>query len=312
MLQAGQTSMAEDLLRQTLDTLPRSSYAPTWLAYVYERTNRPAEAARTYEATAPNFVAGRPRLYATLALLHDAAGNLNGSIAALSESVRLSPNDAVAHTMLGRAYTAQDRSEQALVEYAGALLVDRQSLEAQLGVGRLHIDAGRHEEAVLVLRPLVNRQPGFVEARYALATALFRSGSTDEGNRELAEFERLQVQRLEEARRSTVLASIKEEANLRAAEGAFERAVALWRQVIELEPRLASNRISLAVALVSTGELEIAAQQYEMALTLGTSIGVYHQLARIYEQLGRPEDKARAIARFEEAVSARIAKAGLP
>jgi tetratricopeptide (TPR) repeat protein len=267
---------------------------------VYESLNRQIEAADSYSTAAAIAVSGRPRLYATIAQLR--AGDPEAAANALVSSLQVDPNDASAHNALARCYADMGRPDDAFAEHVAALLVDANNPDAYMGIGQLHLNAGRYAEAALVLQRLVTLQPAYAEARYALGNALQRSGQREAGARELAIFQQLQAQQVEARRRSLGLGVIKEEAALRAAEGAFDRAAALWQQAIEREPGVASNHAALAAALAAGGSLDQAAQQYERAAALGGSADVYRQLAAVYGKLGRADDSARAHARYEQAL----------
>jgi tetratricopeptide (TPR) repeat protein len=108
--------------------------------------------------------------------------------------------------------------------------------------------------------------PDHVEARYALATALARSGKAREAAQEFERVAQAQRGALAERRRTMSLDVLKEEGALRAAEGHYDLAVAL----------------------------------YERAATLGKDPAVYRQLADLYTKLGRFNDAARARAMYEK------------
>jgi len=302
LVQIGALSKAEELLRQTVEVLPHSTLAHLWLGSVYVSLNRNPDAARALETAVRSEISGQGRLYATIGGLQASALDFEGAIRASAHGVRINPNDASAHVRLARAYLDQDLRDEAYAEYVAALLIDTESADAYMGVGQLHLNAERYGDAAIALRRLVILQPTFAEARYALANALMRAGRSDEGARELAEFQRVQIQLAERKRRMMALDVIKEEAALRLAEGAFNRAAALWQQAVEQEPAAAANHASLAAALVAAGRPEVALQHYEKAAALGGRADVYRQLAALYARLGRSEDSALARARYEQAL----------
>ena len=65
-------------------------------------------------------------------------------------------------------------------------------------MGRIHLNAGRLTMAETVLRRAVAMAPDSAEARYALARTLLRAGKEEEGQHQLAEFDRLQKTVLEQ------------------------------------------------------------------------------------------------------------------
>ena len=299
---AGRDSDAERALRETIHALPDSALARWWLGWGYERLNRFADARREFELVAPGAVAGRSQLYASIGRLAGDAADVPGAIAAFARSVSASPNDPIGHKYLAGALLQQDRTDEAFVELVAALLIDPLDADAHSGVGQIHLNAGRYDQAVTALRRAVELSADHAEARYALATALMRLGNTQEASRELERVQQAQRQMLADRRRNISLDVLREEAALRAAEGSYARATALWQQVVDLEPGRPSNHLGLAATLASAGRIATAIAHYEKAVTLGADPVVYRQLAELYTKVGRIEDAARARATYERAL----------
>ena len=95
---------------------------------------------------------------------------------------------------------------------------------------------------------------------------------------------------------------LKEEAALRTAEREHERAAALWRQVIQLEPTRAAHHLGLAAALANAGQLDPAIEAYERGAALGAEPAVFRLLADLYSRAGRAADAARARVMYEAAL----------
>ena len=53
-------------------------------------------------------------------------------------------------------------------EFAAAVLIQPDSLRAHLAIGQMHLEAGRYDEAIAVLRWVAARAPSFAGARHAL------------------------------------------------------------------------------------------------------------------------------------------------
>ena len=92
--------------------------------------------------------------------------------------------------------------EDALRELGVAIALDPRDFEAHAAIGRIHLEAGRHAEAVLALRRAIELRPAFHEARYALAMALKQSGRDDEAAKEMEAFERARRESTEDRRRT--------------------------------------------------------------------------------------------------------------
>jgi tetratricopeptide (TPR) repeat protein len=299
---AGRDSDAERALRETIQVLPGSTLARWWLGRGYERVNRFADARREYELAAAGAVAGRSRFYASIGRLAGEAADVPGAIAAFARSVSASPNDPIGHKYLAGALLQQDRADEAFAELVAALLIDPLDADAHAGIGQIHLNAGRYEDAVAALGRAVELSADYTEARYALATALARLGRRQEAAREFERVEQAQRQTLADRRRKISLDVLREEAALRAAEGGYDRAAALWQQVVDQEPGRPSNHLGLAAALASAGRIDEAIAHCEKAITLGADPIAYGQLAELYSKVGRLDDAARARATYERAL----------
>ena len=299
---AGRDAEAERALRETLAILPESALARVWLGRAYEQTNRFAEARQEFETAAAGVTGGRGPFFASIARLAAAAGDFAGDIEALRQSIAANPNDAEFHKRLAHAFMQEDRADEAFGELVAALLIDPLDGGAHLGIGRLHLNAGRHDDAAAALRRAVQLLPNHTEARYALATALSRSGHAREAAEEFDRVEQAQRRDIEERRRALALDTLKEEAALRMAERKYDRAATLWQQAVQREPERSSNHVQLAAALASAERTELAIEQYEIALRLGADPLVYRQLAALYSRVGRQDEAARARASYTRAL----------
>jgi Flp pilus assembly protein TadD len=109
-------------------------------------------------------------------------------------------NDPFAHRSLGLAYHRAGRDVEALIELLVSSHLGHEDALTVAVMGRIHLNAGRLTMAETVLRRAVAMAPDSAEARYALARTLLRAGKDAEGQRQLAEFQRLQETGLETAR----------------------------------------------------------------------------------------------------------------
>ncbi len=296
---------AARVLEEATRTVPGSSRAHWWLATSYERVNRFADARAEFELAAAAAVAGRSHLYGAVGRLASASADLTGTVNALSRAVDADPTNPAWHKLLAGALLHQDRVEDALAEFVKALVLDPADAETNLGIGQIHLNAGRHAEAANALRRATELNANAIDAQYALATALTRLGNSKEASRYFERVEQAQRQTLANRRRTLSLDALKEEAALKAAAQDHDAAVALWRQVVQLDPQRASSRIGLASSLASAGQHEGAILEYERAAMLGADPTVYRLLADLYARVGRAPDAARARVRYEAALQNR-------
>jgi Flp pilus assembly protein TadD len=115
--------------------------------------------------------------------------------------VTIAPNDRAAHFDLAEVYRAQDRLDEARVEYLVAALIDPANATTFGMLGQVEVAAGHDEQAVVMLRRAVTLNEGLLEARYALSRALLRLGRTEESQQELRAYEAAQAKAMEEQRR---------------------------------------------------------------------------------------------------------------
>jgi tetratricopeptide (TPR) repeat protein len=311
--EAGEPARAQQMLMEAVRRLPSSALAHMRLGRLHASADRNQEAIGELEAAARlSALAGKAQLYREIGSLYLRESNPDGAVQAFSTLVRIAPNDALAHRQRGQALALQGHMDEAFVEFAAALLVSPEDSEAFLAIGQMHLAAERYPDAMLVLERAVALNGGSAEARYALGTALLRSGQQEAGTKQLAEFQRLQTQAVEERRRQIDVAVLKLEAGTRTSEGAHEQAVALWQTIVAAQPDAASSYVSLAAALTQSGRFDAAIEQYEKALAIRAAPETYRALGRLYEKMGRLDESARTRARLQQMQQEALRSGNLP
>src|SRR5690606_38152301 len=96
-------------------------------------------------------------------------GNQDRAIGIWNDALRVKPDDA--GLVLALAIAAEHRQQlgEAISLYGKVLDLDRDNVSARLGRARMFTEQGRHREAEVDLRVVLDRQPGHVEAQFALA-----------------------------------------------------------------------------------------------------------------------------------------------
>ena len=201
LMDAGRIDEAERVLLNTLQRLPASGRARWALADLYDLTGRRADAIAQLEqaATLP-MIAGKTALLWRLVTLAHQVSDEERFISVLTRRTRLMRNDPFAHRSLGIAYLRAGRDVEALIELLVAAYLGHEDALTAAVMGRIHLDAGRLTLAETVLRRALTMAPDSTEARYALARTLLRAGKEQEGQQELAKFQRLQQVALEQRR----------------------------------------------------------------------------------------------------------------
>lgn len=298
---AGTFGDAERALRDTIAMLPASGEARWALANLYDKNGRGPDAVRELEAAASlTVMAGKGALYWRIAEISHVHQDYERVASALSRRARLMPNEPIAHKDLGLAYNRMGRQDQALVELVMASLLGVEDAETLGVMGQLHLNAGRYTTAEAVLRRAVALQPDAAQPRYALGSTLLRLGKTEEAKAQLAEFQRLRAAALDEQRRTFEIETLIHEADLHTGAGRHDQAVAVWRTIVEREPRRPDRLVGLASALARIEQLDDAVRYLEEAVALGADVEVYRQLAAVYAKLGRADDSARALAVYKQ------------
>jgi tetratricopeptide (TPR) repeat protein len=201
LVASGKPDAARESLRATVRDLPESGEAHWQLGRI-EQALGDADAVRSFEraATRP-VVAGLARLYAIVGQAYHAQFELDGAANAYRQRVRIAPNDRDAHFDLAEVYRAQDKLDEARVEYLAAAMIDPTNAKTFGVLGQVEAAAGHDERAVVTLQRAVTLDAGLLEARYALSRALLRLGRAEEAQQELRAFEAAQAKAMDDQRR---------------------------------------------------------------------------------------------------------------
>jgi tetratricopeptide (TPR) repeat protein len=201
LMAADRLEAARESLRRTIRDLPESAQAHWQLGRV-EQALGDAEAVRSFERAAEKpLVAGLVRLYAIIGQAHHAQFNVDATAEAYRHRLRIAPNNRDAHFDLAEVYRAQDKLDEARIEYLAAALLDPASAKTFAMLGQVEAAAGRDDAAVTMLRRAVALDPAQLDARYGLSRALLRLGRIAEAQQELRAFEQAQAKAMEEQRR---------------------------------------------------------------------------------------------------------------
>lgn len=294
---SGAWPQAIAVLRDAIGSLPQSGTLRWMLASTAGTRQRTDETDVELIAMAERLVllAGRGELYGRLGgfahnhLDYDRAMNL------LEQRVTLTPNSAAAHRALGQTYIDHGREDDAYAELVVALMLDSADVDTLTTIGRLHMSAGRYPAAVDTLTRAVALKPDHLQAVHAQADSLLRAGRTVEGEKQRKEAERLQERAVARERLRRTAGMLAAQAELHMGKRQYGSAIAIWRQVIELEGGRATNYLHLAEALAGAGRLAEAAAQIQLAIASPNAGPEAHRrLADVYASLGRNAESASA------------------
>ncbi len=195
--------------------------------------------------------AATPRLDLGTALRAD--GQLESALARFLEAAALDPTLGAAHRNAAVCHQLLGRTDHALACYRRALALDPQDADSLTNLGVALLRAGQVDEAVAVHAAAVAAAPLMAEAWLNRATALQAMGRLDEAK---ASVER-SLALAETAAGRTALGSLEAE------RGRPEVGVLEHERALVLDPQHADAHWNLALALLASGALGRAWDQYE-------------------------------------------------
>jgi tetratricopeptide (TPR) repeat protein len=299
---SGSVNEAADALTEGIGKLPDAG-ALRWQLSVTAGRRQRTEAVDVELAT----VAERLTLLAGKGELYDRAGRLahghldyDRALTLFTKRVVLTPNNAAAHKILGRAYLDSGQAEAAYAELVVALLLDPLDTETLTTLGQLHLMADRPAQAVAALERALVLESDRGEALHALSEALLRTGNTAEGLRRREQSEQLLAKDVDDQRRRRNAAMLSVQAELAMGQKNYPAAIDAWQEVIALERRNSSSYLRLAEALMAAGRTEDAVAPLLTAIAANAGADAHRRLADAYAALGRTADSARERERYSE------------
>jgi tetratricopeptide (TPR) repeat protein len=209
--------------------------------------------------------------------------------ARLSQAViKLSPEMASAHQILGAAHHVGLRLDEAAAEYARALELDPKLATARQSLADLRRAGGKAEEALALYREQLTAAPGDKPARAGVVLSLLDLGRKEEAERELA------AALKDDPRNMALLVGAS---YWHAAKGDPTQAQELANKAIEIEPRYTWAHIALARALVTQKRTLEAERVLRFARQYGNFPTLDYELASTLAATGLYEEAAAELAR---------------
>ena len=113
------------------------------------------------------------------------AGKADEAVSKLQRALKLDPNSAEAHFLLGNAYARKEQFPQAEEQYLQALKLDEKNTDAQSNLGVVYYRQGKLQDAEKAFRTALSQQPNDAEIRYNLGGVLIAMNRTSDA---MAEF----------------------------------------------------------------------------------------------------------------------------
>ncbi len=214
------------------------------------------------------------------------------AIPLLQQALNAAPGEALLHYNLGMAYGDQADRTRALAEFAEAVRLRPDYVDAQTSLGLALRAAGRTAEALDHFRETVRLKPDAWGAHLNLALALQQIGDR---NGAIREFTAALAINPNDGPTHGDLALVLADANDNA------NALDQFSQAAHLQPANAAAHANLANMLLQLGRTNDAIAEYERATTLSAdSADTFYWLAQAYAVAGRYTD---ALSRLDRALA---------
>ncbi|HZM99713.1 MAG TPA: tetratricopeptide repeat protein, partial [Pyrinomonadaceae bacterium] len=201
-------------------------------------------------------------------------------------AVRLAPDLAEAHRVLGMGHHISLRLEDAVAEYKKAVELDPTSKVSRASLADLYRASGKSEEALALYNEQLLWDPKDRAARAGKVLALFELGRSDEANTAL------EATLAEEPRNLALLAGT---AYWLTAHDKHEKAYELARKAVEVESRYTWAQIALARSLVGLKRPIEAERAIRTARQYGKFPTLTYELANVLASMGLYEEAADAL-----------------
>ena len=203
------------------------------------------------------------------------------AVEAYQHAIEFDPNDAAAHLALGKLYLDRNNSDRAILELSAALKRSPDLEGVHASLGRAWRATGDPAAAIDILKQGVELNPSDQEARYVLGQTLLSLGRTDEGQREMDEYRRVQE-------RISQTNSLFESAVQRAKARELDRAENLLKETLRLAPQYAPALRVLGAVLLNRGNTQRALEMLQRALASNPlDPETYFDMATAYFRSGK-------------------------
>jgi tetratricopeptide (TPR) repeat protein len=210
------------------------------------------------------------------------------AVAASGDTKQIASSLAVAHHNLGVCLNQQGSYEEAGEQFRRALVFNPDMTDASISLAINQADLGDRETAEQLLREVIERSPGELQARQVLGLILSAQGKDSEA---VEQFKRAQPPERDNA--AVHYSRGVSHLNL----GELKEAEAAFRQTLELNPEFVPAHYNLGLVLRERGDPSGAERCFEEVTRLEPdSPGGYFCLASLYEK----RDPALAIPTWEK------------
>ncbi len=198
-----------------------------------------------------------------------------------SDTVRKSPDSAMAHNNLGIAYFSKGLYDMATEQYLTALTLKPDYAEAHHNLGNIYLSKGLYDMAIERYRTALRLKPGYAEPYYGLGLADLNKGFYDMAIEQFQTALRLKPDYVE---------VLNDLGNAYQFKGLYDMAIEQFRTAVTLKPDYAEAHSNLGNAYLSKGLYDMAIEQFQTALRLRpdlvqahNNLGVAYQSKGLYD-----------------------------
>ena len=220
-----------------------------------------------------------------------AQGRMDEAIREFQEVVRLNPGFAEAYNILGRAFDAEGRVDEAIACYQKALEIRPDYIVAHINLSDLLLRMGRVDEAIARYQKVLEIDSNHVTAINNLGNALLRKGNVDEA---IVHFQKAVEIYPDFAEAHNNLGAALN------SQGRFDEAIVCFQTALEKNPNSAEAHFNLGFALYSKERFDEAIVQYQKTLQIKPDHAeAYYNLGAVFMSQGRLDE---AIVCFQKAL----------
>ena len=184
---------------------------------------------------------------------------LEKAIAILRRALRLKPDNAQLHYLLGGDLQHQEKLNEAIAEYRETIRLNPNHVDAHNNLGNALRDRGKPAEGIAEYREAIRIKPLYSGPHLNLGNALFLEGMLAEGVAEYREAIRL---RPGDAFSHNNLGRALQK------QGKLKEAIAEFHEAIRLKPDYANPHLELGIILHDQGKLEQGITEFREAIRL--------------------------------------------
>jgi tetratricopeptide (TPR) repeat protein len=293
----GLPTEAESVMLRAVREFPRSLLARYELAQVYANSYKWRAALEKYDEASRLDGTGdaaldrfrRSQTHEGIARMQVLLTRFDEAVSSFRSALQIEPGNVQARVALGDLYLQMDRAEEAVGEYAQAILQSGgTNAAAYVGLAEVNLRLSEFTKAAAAAQQALGVDSGNLKAHYVLAIAQLRSGRTDDGEAAMERFRKLEAGEREGKDPGGATGVSLKSAMTKLEKGRTEEALEEIRQNISADPDSPLFHLNLGIAQGTVGRHADAVKTFQAMIErgLGDSFLVDFNLYREYEALG--------------------------